>query len=88
MKGKDGKSDGKGTVLAQLIRGDATRTPGSKSCSAGNGGQLVLDQDAAAALDEPLIVATCLMMLKKEIDRRRAIQMALMVSIASGGGGG
>ena len=88
VNGRDDESDGKGKVLAQLIRSDATRTPGSKSCSAGNGGQLVLDQEAAAALNEPLIVATCLMMLKKEIDRRRAIQMAMMAGIASGGGGG
>ncbi len=88
IKAINNKSEEKGKVLAQLIRSEATRTLGSKSCSAGNGGQLVLDQDAAAALKEPLIIATCLMMLKKEIDRRRAIQMAMMASIAGGGGGG
>jgi hypothetical protein len=85
VKASDSSSNKKGKVLAQLIRSEATRTPGSKSCSAGNGGQLVLDQDAAAVLDEPLIVATCLMMLKKEIDRRRAVQIAVLIGVVNGG---
>ncbi|KIW12799.1 hypothetical protein PV08_07986 [Exophiala spinifera] len=63
-----------GTVIAQLMRSDEVRTPGSSRCSAGNGGQLVLDKDADRYLDESLIVATCIMMLKKEIDRRRFAQ--------------
>ena len=86
VRRKDSMSDRKGKVLAHLIRSDATSTPGSKSCSAGNGGQLVLDKDAVAGLDEPPTVATCLMMLK-EIDRRRAMQMRMILSIASGAAG-
>ena len=82
-KSRDGDDE---KILAQLIRSDKTRTPGSRSCSAGNGGQLVLGQDATAMLSEPLIVATCLMMLKKEIDRRRAIQFAMLAGAAGGGG--
>jgi len=76
---------GRGKVIAQLIRSEETRTPGSTSCSAGNGGKLVLAQDACAVLDESVIVATCLLMLKKEIDRRRCIQMAMIGAVASGG---
>jgi hypothetical protein len=78
-----GKKEGK--ILAQLVRGEETRAEGSKSCTAGNGGQLVLDQDATSYLDEAVIVATCLMMLKKEIDRRRLIQIMVLSGAASGG---
>ena len=87
VKGSDDESDGKGKVIAQLIRSETTRTPGTKSCTAGNGGQLVLDRDAAEAMEEPLIIATSLMMLKKEIDRRRAIQFMILAGGAGGGGG-
>jgi len=75
----------KGRILAQFVRGEETRTPGTKSCTAGNGGQLVLDQDATSVLDEAVIVATCLMMMKKEIDRRRLIQIMVLSGAASGG---
>ncbi|KIW67877.1 hypothetical protein PV04_07092 [Phialophora macrospora] len=74
-----------GKILAQLHRGEGTRTEGTSKCSAGNGGQLILDQEATNHVDEALIVATCLMMLKKEIDRRRGMQMAAIVAIASSG---
>lgn len=76
-----------GKVIAQLVRSEKTRTPGTKSCTAGNGGQLVLDQTATDMLDEALIIATCLMMLKKEIDRRRAVQFMILSGAAGGGGG-
>jgi hypothetical protein len=90
VQGRDyaGEADGTGKVLAQLIRSETTRTPGTGSSTAGNGGQLVLDRDAHAGMEEPLIVATCLMMLKKEIDRRRALQFMMLSGAASGGGGG
>ena len=81
------ESDGKGKVLAQLIRSNETRTPGSKSCSAGNGGQLVIDRDAETVLEEELVVATCLMMLKREIDRRRSSQWAMLMSAGAAGSG-
>ncbi|KAK5551310.1 hypothetical protein LTR46_010671 [Exophiala xenobiotica] len=74
-----------GRVLAQLIRSDETRTQGSSKSSAGNGGQLMLDEHATEYLDEALIVATCLVMLKKEIDRRRFAQFAVLGGIAAGG---
>ncbi|CAG8310007.1 unnamed protein product [Penicillium nalgiovense] len=71
--------------IAQLVRGEDSRTPGTSRSSAGNGGELQIDEAALQSLelDEAVIVATCLMMLKKEIDRRRLIQFAL---IAGAGG--
>ncbi|KAH8726534.1 hypothetical protein GQ44DRAFT_705792 [Phaeosphaeriaceae sp. PMI808] len=65
-----------GKKIAALVRNEATRTPGSKSCSAGNGGELVLSDDINGpnGISEELVVATALLMLKKEIDRRRTVQ--------------
>jgi hypothetical protein len=73
--------------LAQLIRNDESRTPGTKSCDAGNGGQLVLDEAALkqGAVAEDVVVASCLMMLKKEIDRRRIQQTMVLMAAVSGG---
>lgn len=71
--------------IAQLARDRGTRTPGTSKCTAGNGGELQIDDGALNAfdLDEPIVVATCLVMLKREIDRRRMIQCAVI-----GGGAG
>lgn len=74
------ESSGKGRRIAKLVRNDETRTEGTKSCTAGNGGHLVLDTEAETALQESVIVATCLLMLKKEIDRRRALQFAVIAA--------
>lgn len=76
-----------GRIVAELVRGEETRTPGSSRCSSGNGGRLLIDESECAkhGLGEPVVVATCLMMLKKEIDRRRGMQMAMMGAMASGG---
>jgi hypothetical protein len=66
--------------IAALVRNAETRTMGSNSCSAGNGGELVLGEDVAGkgGVGEEVVVATCLLMLKKEIDRRRATQIAII----------
>ncbi|KAJ8117903.1 hypothetical protein OPT61_g1009 [Boeremia exigua] len=66
-----------GTRVAVLVRNDETRTLGSKSCSAGNGGALLLGESVGEknGIEEELVVATCLLMLKKEIDRRRCVQL-------------
>lgn len=74
--------------LAQLVRNEESRTPGSRNCSAGNGGELVVDGVALDSLgiDESVVVASCLMMLKKEIDRRRLYQIMAISAMASGGG--
>lgn len=76
-----------GTRLAALIRNEETRTPGSKSCSAGNGGELVLGEAVGGKIgvSEELVIATCLLMLKKEIDRRRVVQAIMIASAVSGG---
>lgn len=58
--------------IAQLIRGKETRTPGSNKTSAGNGGLLEMnlgcdgafEEEEAEQVDEGLIVATCLVMLR------------------------
>lgn len=73
-------------LVARLVRSSETRTPGTSKCSAGNGGELQIDDGAMQVLqlDESVVVATCLVMLKKEIDRRRVIQAAVI----GGGGGG
>ena len=65
-------------ILAQLVRGEGSRTEGTSRCTAGNGGQLIFDHDAASHIDEALILATCLTMLKKEIDHRRGVQTAVI----------
>ncbi|KAJ5933280.1 hypothetical protein N7516_007769 [Penicillium verrucosum] len=81
-KGK--RKETSGHRIAQLVRGEDSRTPGTSRSSAGNGGELQIDEAVLQSLelDEAVIVATCLMMLKKEIDRRRMIQLAII-----GGGG-
>ncbi|RAO73435.1 uncharacterized protein BHQ10_009447 [Talaromyces amestolkiae] len=74
-----------GKILSQLVRSDQTRTPGSSKSRAGNGGQLLIDESASKFVEEPLIVATCLLMLKKEIDRRRTVQIAMMSAMIGAG---
>ena len=73
--------------VAALIRNKETRSEGSKSCSAGNGGLLVLGEGLGqkGSISEDMVVATCLMMLKKEIGRRKMVQV-MMIAAASGGG--
>lgn len=70
-------------LIAQMVRSRASRTPGTKSTSTGNGGRLVLEKDAADYLEEELIVATCLAILKREAHRRRVNQATtLCVGVA------
>ena len=57
-------------VLAVLLRTAETRTAGTSKWDAGNGGQLVIDANASLFMDESFVVATCLLMLKREIDRQ------------------
>lgn len=66
--------------IAHLVRTDETRAPGSTKYDAGNGGELKIDELAAKGLgiSEEIIVASAILMLKKEIDRRRAVQIAII----------
>ncbi|KAI1745329.1 hypothetical protein F4680DRAFT_99511 [Xylaria scruposa] len=73
--------------IAQLVRNETYRTPGTTRSSAGNGGRLMLD---LSVIDEKkrervewLVVTTALTMLKREVDRRRAQQIAAIGAIAS-----
>jgi hypothetical protein len=73
-----------GRRVAALVRNDETRTPRSKSCSAGNGGELVLGQEVGGTdgVGEELVIATVLLMLKKEIDRRRTVLSMIAVAVS------
>ncbi|KAF2667585.1 hypothetical protein BT63DRAFT_295490 [Microthyrium microscopicum] len=75
------------TRVARLLRDEENRTAGTGYMTAGKGGALAIDELAAKGLGIPeeLIVASCIMMLKKELDRRRAAQFAMMAGAASGG---
>lgn len=75
-----------GRRIAALIRNEETRTPGSKNCSAGNGGELVLGQEVGGkeGISEELAIATVLLMLKKEVDRRRTVQFMMIAAAVSG----
>ncbi|KMP04922.1 hypothetical protein CIRG_04603 [Coccidioides immitis RMSCC 2394] len=67
-----------GRRVAQLVRNEHTRPQGASKSAAGNGGELLLDDRAIGVeVDEALVVATCLLMLKKEIDRRRMAEIAV-----------
>ena len=75
VKNPRGKEEIEYRRIAQLVRSSETRTSGTSRCTAGNGGELQIQE---GELDSAVIVATCLMMLKKEIDRRRLIQFAII----------
>ncbi|KAH6622846.1 hypothetical protein F5144DRAFT_605387 [Chaetomium tenue] len=90
-----GKEEEVRTVVAQFVRGEGTRTPGSGASTAGNGGRLVMDLGAwegegvdgkgEGEMAVLMVVTTCLVMLKREVDRRRAQQIAIMAGAAGGG---
>ncbi|EFQ99695.1 hypothetical protein MGYG_02709 [Nannizzia gypsea CBS 118893] len=79
----EGEGDGSRRRVAQLIRTKETIPQGSSKHRAGCGGELVLGQDAHLEIDEAVIVGTCLLMLKREVDRRRAIQMMVMTGVVA-----
>ncbi|CAK7217035.1 hypothetical protein SBRCBS47491_003025 [Sporothrix bragantina] len=81
--------------VARLIRSKALRTPGSSSNSAGNGGRLQMDLSewmtpSADGDNKPsetdremaiaMIVSSCMMMLKREVDRRVGQEVAVLAS--------
>lgn len=86
-----GKTGEQARRVAQLVRDDEFRTAGSSKRSAGNGGRLMMDLrewsggKVEAAWMEVFVVTSLLVMLKREVDRRRAVQFAV---IMGGGGGG
>jgi hypothetical protein len=76
-----GSGEGERVRVAQLVRNTVLRTPGTKYMAAGNGGRLQMDlggEKGREVIDEVVVVVTCLVMLKKEIDRLRVIQIAVL----------
>ncbi|KAI0513173.1 hypothetical protein F5B22DRAFT_276857 [Xylaria bambusicola] len=76
-----------GTRIAQLVRNETYRSPGSSRSSAGNGGRLMLDlspfEEKRRERVEWLVVTTAVSVLKREVDRRRAQQIATIGAIVS-----
>ncbi|KAL7963622.1 hypothetical protein V8C34DRAFT_266101 [Trichoderma compactum] len=68
------------TLVAKFLRNEMVRTPGTKATTAGNGGRLMMNltewgrTKGEAEQLEVLVIASCLLMLKKEVDRRRLQQ--------------
>lgn len=75
-----GRLHGTGRRIAQLVREKPGIGEGTFDRTVGKGGWLYLARDAGAEMDEALIVATCIVVLKKEIDRVRASGMAVFGS--------
>lgn len=75
-----------GARVAQLIRNDQFRTPGTKKYSGGNGGRLFIDlrmwhddKHTSPQRVEAFVVASCILMLKREADRFIDNHLALVV---------
>ncbi|KAF4510815.1 hypothetical protein G6O67_002678 [Ophiocordyceps sinensis] len=87
--GKQGESR---TAVAHLVRNEAFRTRDTGVTTAGNGGRLSMDLrnwvDAKGETQQVqvLAIASCITMLKKEVDRRRMHQLMAIAGGASGGG--
>ena len=62
-----------GVQVAHLIRNDEFRTPGTVRYSGGNGGRLMMDlrgwEEKRTGDVEAFVVASCVLMLKREADR-------------------
>ncbi|KAL7944348.1 hypothetical protein V8C42DRAFT_86578 [Trichoderma barbatum] len=82
-----GSQEEKRIPVARFVRNAEVRTQGSRASTAGNGGRLMMNlrewEGAKGEVEqlEVLIVASCLVMLKKEIDRRRMQQIIATTSI-------
>lgn len=75
-----------GARIAQFIRNDQYRTPGTKKYSGGNGGRLMIDlrmwnddKHTDPQRVETFIIASCILMLKREADRFINNQLAAVV---------
>lgn len=85
-----GKQEERRVIVGMLVRNPELRTQGTGGSTAGNGGRLLLnltewaDTKVEHEQMEILAISSCILMLKKEVDRRRVQQIMMM----SGGGGG
>ncbi|KAH8657681.1 hypothetical protein BX600DRAFT_551984 [Xylariales sp. PMI_506] len=84
---EDAKTAENKTRIAQLVRNDELRTPGTTKNTAGNGGRLMIDLgdwnkgNGCELKDvETFIIASCIGMLKKEVDRMRGNQVAMIAA--------
>lgn len=82
----DGRKSKGGIRVAQLVRNDQLRTPGTKKYSGGNGGRLMMDlrlwdDDKRVGVEdvEAFVVASCMLMLKREADRFIDNHLAMVV---------
>lgn len=88
-----GGSEERRKKIAQFVRNPQYRTQGSSASAAGNGGRLMTDfrdwsdSKGEAQELEILVIASCIVMLKKELDRRRAHQTIIVMGATGGGGG-
>ncbi|KAM5355649.1 hypothetical protein ACJ41O_002295 [Fusarium nematophilum] len=86
-----GKQEERRRKVGQFVRSVSLRTEGSRRSTAGNGGRLMLDlrewadRKGESRQMEILAVASCVSMMKKEIDRRRMHQTMVIMGGASGG---
>jgi hypothetical protein len=75
-----GRQEERRTPVARLVRNAEVRSKGTRVTTAGNGGRLMMNlrewEGTKGEVEqmEVLVVASCLVMLKKEIDRRRMHQ--------------
>ncbi|KAF9879538.1 hypothetical protein CkaCkLH20_03081 [Colletotrichum karsti] len=81
-----GKTGKHGVPIAQLVRSAELRTAGTSRWMGGNGGRLIMDlgmwtDDKKTAVKdaEAFIVASCLLMLKREADRFKDNTIAAVV---------
>ncbi|UZP32566.1 hypothetical protein NXS19_000382 [Fusarium pseudograminearum] len=85
---KRGKQEERRRKVGHFVRNSGVRTPGSNRSTAGNGGRLMLDlqewvdRKEECVEMEILAVASCISMLKKEVDRRRVHQTMAMMGVA------
>ncbi|PNP39052.1 hypothetical protein TGAM01_v205350 [Trichoderma gamsii] len=81
-----GKQEEKRIPVARLVRNAEVRSKETRITTAGNGGRLMMNLmewegiKGDAEQMEVLVVASCLVMLKKEVDRRRMHQAIAMTS--------
>jgi hypothetical protein len=72
----------KGKVkVAQLVRSKETRSPGSFSSNTGNSGRLKMyldKKDKERIINKLIVVSIVLVILKKEVNKQRAIQVAII----------
>lgn len=86
---ENGKTEERARRVAQLVRNEEFRSQGSRRTAAGNGGRLMMDLrqwiDSKNEIQqmEVLIITSCIVMLKKEIDRRRIRQAMAMAGAGS-----